>query len=69
MRIRGPVKPLVGISCCTKQFGIYSPQYKAAYRTTFLIDKEGKIVEIKMDSEAIDPTAIVASCERRKLKS
>jgi len=53
----------------TKQFGIYNSQYKAARRTTFLIDKEGKILEIKVDSEAIDPTAIVASCERRKLKS
>jgi peroxiredoxin len=53
----------------TKQFGIYNPQYKAARRTTFLIDKDGKILEIKVDSEAIDPTAIVASCERRKLKS
>src|SRR5712672_1311974 len=53
----------------TKQFGIYNPQYKAARRTTFLIDKDGKIIEIKVDSEAIDPTAIVASCERKKLKS
>jgi peroxiredoxin len=53
----------------TKQFGIYNPQYKAARRTTFLIDKEGKIVEVKVDKEAIDPTAIVTSCERRKLKS
>jgi peroxiredoxin len=53
----------------TKEYGIYNPGYKAARRTTFLIDKDGKIVEIKMDSEAVDPTAIVASCERRKLKS
>jgi len=53
----------------TKQFGIYNPQYKAARRTTFLIDKDGKIVEIKQEMEAIDPTAIVTSCERRKLKS
>ena len=53
----------------TKEYGIYNPQYKAARRTTFLIDKDGKIVEIKMDREAVDPTAIVASCERRKLKS
>jgi len=53
----------------TKQFGIYNPQYKAARRTTFLIDKDGKIVEVKVDREAIDPTAIVTSCERRKHQS
>lgn len=53
----------------TKEYGIYNPQYKAARRVTFLIDKEGKIVQEQTDSEAIDPTAVVASCERRKLKS
>ncbi len=53
----------------TKQIGIYNPQYKAARRVTFLIDKEGKIAEMQVDKEAIDPTAIVTSCERRKLKT
>ena len=52
----------------TQQYGIYNPQYKAARRVTFLIDKEGKIVEMSVDREAVDPTAIVTSCERRKLK-
>lgn len=53
----------------TQMYGIYNPQYKAARRVTFLIDKEGKIVEMSVDREAVDPTAIVTSCERRKLKS
>ena len=53
----------------TKQLGIYNPQYHAARRVTFLLDKEGKVLEMQMDREAIDPTAVVASCERRKLKS
>jgi peroxiredoxin len=53
----------------TKEYGIYNPQYKAARRVTFLIDKEGKIAEMQVDSAAVDPTAVVASCERRKLKS
>jgi peroxiredoxin (alkyl hydroperoxide reductase subunit C) len=53
----------------TKQIGIYNPQYKAARRVTFLIDKDGKIAEMQVDKEAIDPTAIVTSCERRKLKT
>jgi len=34
----------------------------------FLIDKEGKIAEMQVDSDAVDPAAIVTSCERRKLK-
>src|SRR5215813_2906706 len=53
----------------TQTYGIYNPGYKAARRVTFLIDKEGKIVEMQMDKDAVDPTAVVASCERRKLKS
>jgi len=39
---------------------------KSAKRATFLIDKEGKIVEMQADKEAIDPTKIVNICERRK---
>ena len=53
----------------TKQLGIYNTQYHAARRVTFLIDKDGKVTDIQMDREAIDPTAIVTVCERRKLKS
>ena len=53
----------------TKEYGIYNPAYKAARSVTFLIDKQGKIIQEQTDSEAIDPTAVVASCERRKLKS
>jgi peroxiredoxin len=52
----------------TQTYGIYNPQYKAARRVTFLIDKEGKIVEMSVDRDAVDPTAIVTSCERRKTK-
>jgi len=53
----------------TRQLGIYNPQYKSARRVTFLIDKDGKLAEMQVDREAVDPTAIVTSCERRKLKS
>ena len=41
---------------------------KTARRATFLIDKEGKVVEESVDSEAVDPTKIVAACERKKMK-
>src|SRR3954467_15393996 len=52
----------------TKDYGIYNPKYKAARRVTFLIDKKGVIQEMKTDSEAIDPTAIVVACKRPKMK-
>ena len=52
----------------TKEYGLYNPRYKAARRINYLIDKEGKIAEIQVDNEAIDPTKIVEVCERKKLK-
>ena len=53
----------------TRKYGLYNDKTKIGRRVNFLIDKEGKIAEIQMDSEAIDPTQMVATCERRKLKS
>jgi peroxiredoxin len=53
----------------TRQYGIYVDKYKAARRVNFLIGKDGKILEEQIDSEAIDPTKIVAACERHKLKN
>lgn len=53
----------------TKQYGIYNPQYKAARRVTYLIDKMGKVIEMQLDREAVDPTAIVTACKREKLKN
>lgn len=52
----------------TKTYGIYNPSYKAARRVTYLIDKSGKVVEMHVDKEALDPTKVVDACERRKLK-
>ena len=52
----------------TRQYGIYFEKYKAARRVNFLIGKDGKILEEEIDKEAIDPTKLVAACERRKLK-
>jgi peroxiredoxin len=53
----------------THQYGIYVNKYKAARRVNFLIGKDGKILEEQIDSEAIDPTKLVAACERHKLKN
>jgi peroxiredoxin len=52
-----------------RDYGVYEPKYKAARRITYLIDKDGKVVEMQKDRDAIDPTAIVSSCERRRMKS
>jgi peroxiredoxin len=52
----------------TRQYGVYVDKYKAARRINFLIGKDGKILEEQIDKEAIDPTKLVAACERHKLK-
>jgi len=51
----------------TKEYGLYNPKYKAARRVNYLIDKNGKIIEMQLDSEAIDPSKVVQACEARKL--
>lgn len=38
-----------------------------ARRATFLIDKDGKIIEEQVDRDAVDPTKVVEACERRRL--
>ncbi len=51
-----------------KDYPVGGVTVKSARRATFLIDKEGKVIEESVDSEAVDPTKIVAACERKKLK-
>ena len=51
-----------------RKYGIYNPKYKAARRVNYLIDKDGKVLEMQLDSEAIDPTKIVNICEVHKPK-
>jgi mycoredoxin-dependent peroxiredoxin len=52
----------------SREYGVYNPSYKAARRVTYLIDKDGKVVEMQKDRDAIDPTEVVTSCQRRRLK-
>ena len=51
----------------TKEYGVYNPKYKAARRVNYLIDKNGKVVEMQLDSDAIDPTKVVEACQAKKL--
>jgi peroxiredoxin len=52
----------------TREYGLYNDQYKIGRRINYVIDKDGKIVDVQVDNSAIDPTTIVEACERRKLK-
>ena len=52
----------------TRKYGLYNPKYKAARRINILIDKEGKVAQLQLDSEAIDPTKLVTYCEVHKTK-
>jgi peroxiredoxin len=53
----------------TRKYGMYVEKYKAARRVNFLIGKDGKIMEVQVDKDAIDPTKIVDTCARPKLKN
>ncbi len=48
-----------------KEVNIGGVKLPTARRATFLIDKEGKVVEEQVDSEAVDPTKIIDACEFR----
>ena len=52
----------------TRRYGLYDSQTKKGRRATFIIDKSGRIAEIQLDNEALDPANAVAACERPKLK-
>jgi peroxiredoxin len=51
----------------TKEYGLYNPKYKAARRVNYVIDKDGKVVEMQLDNDAVDPTKTVEACQARKL--
>jgi peroxiredoxin len=49
-----------------KEYKIGGATIASARRATFLIDKDGKVVEEQVDKEAVDPTKIVDACQLRK---
>jgi peroxiredoxin len=51
----------------TKMYGLYDLQKKTGRRVNYLIDKSGKVVEMQLDSDAIDPTKVVEACQVKKL--
>ena len=51
----------------TKEYGLFDPEYKAARRVNYLIDKNGKVIEMQLDDAAIDPSKVVDACQAKKL--
>jgi peroxiredoxin len=48
-----------------KEYKIGGTAILSARRATFLIGKDGKVVETQVDSEAVDPTRIIDACQIR----
>lgn len=48
-----------------KDYRIGGATIVSARRATFLIDKEGKVVEEQVDNAAVDPTKIIDACQFR----
>jgi alkyl hydroperoxide reductase subunit AhpC len=46
----------------SKEYGILNDQFQFASRTTFVVDKEGKIEHIEEGNGAIDPTSAIDIC-------
>jgi len=48
----------------SESYGVLLPDRGMAYRTTFVIDKEGRIQHIEQGNSAVDPTGAVQACSR-----
>jgi peroxiredoxin len=46
-----------------KEYKIGGATMASARRATFLIDKDGRVVEEQVDNAAVDPTKIVDACQ------
>ena len=49
-----------------KEITVGGVKVLSARRASFLIDKEGKVVEVQADREAVDPTKLINACEMRR---
>ena len=53
----------------TKTYGVLNDEAQFANRTTFVVDKQGKIQHIQEGSGAIDPTNAIDMCTDLKRKA
>ncbi len=51
-----------------KEYDKFNTRLPAARGATYLIDQNGRVVEMQVDQDAVDPTKTVVAYERRKLK-
>ena len=49
-------------------YGVLMPENGMANRSTFVVDKEGKIIYIEQGNTAIDPTGADTACSRAAQK-
>ncbi len=49
-----------------KEYHIGGATMASARRATFLIDRDGKVIEEQVDSDAVDPTKIVDACQLKR---
>jgi glutaredoxin-dependent peroxiredoxin len=52
----------------SKDYGILNDQYQFANRTTFVVDKDGKIQHIVEGGSAVDPNSAIDMCTSLKAK-
>jgi peroxiredoxin len=52
----------------TRKYGLFDEKRKIGRRVNFLIDKDGKIIHMDIDSDAVDSTKLTTVCENRKHK-
>ena len=52
-----------------KEYDKFNIKIPAARRATYLIDTDGKVVDMQVDTKAVDPTKTVTMCELRKRKA
>jgi len=52
----------------TKLYGLYDEANQSGRRATFVVDKEGKIQQVVVDREAVDPTSTIEQCSLMEKK-
>lgn len=45
-----------------RRYGVYDPVFGFPRRTTFVIDPDGRVIEIHTGARAMDPTAALRAC-------
>ena len=52
----------------TKEYGLFNEAKGYGNRATFVVDKEGKIQQVVVDSMAVDPTSTLEACSLMEKK-